>query len=44
CSGLRQSKPVRARHNRFEPVWSGLNWSKPVYGPVLGGLGQSGPV
>ncbi|EPJ19240.1 hypothetical protein CP02DC23_1138, partial [Chlamydia psittaci 02DC23] len=31
-------KAVQAGQNRFEPVWSGLNRSKRVCGPVLGGL------
>ncbi|EPP32975.1 hypothetical protein CPC698_1318 [Chlamydia psittaci C6/98] len=41
---MSRSKPVRAGHNRFEQVCSGLNRSKPVCGPVLGGLGRFGPV
>ncbi|EPJ19323.1 hypothetical protein CP02DC23_1123B, partial [Chlamydia psittaci 02DC23] len=31
-------KPAQFGQNRFEPVWSGLHRSKPVCGPVLGGL------
>ncbi|EPJ19266.1 hypothetical protein CP02DC23_1133, partial [Chlamydia psittaci 02DC23] len=37
-------KPAEVGQNRFEPVWSGLHRSNPICGPVLGGLGRSGPV
>ncbi|EPL03205.1 hypothetical protein CP02DC14_1404, partial [Chlamydia psittaci 02DC14] len=37
-------KPAQGGQNRFEPVWSGFSWSKPLYGPLSAGLGRSGPV
>ena len=43
-TGLNLSGLVLAGQNWFEPVWSLLNRSEPVCGPVLAGLCGSGPV
>ncbi|EPP30375.1 hypothetical protein CPC197_2102 [Chlamydia psittaci C1/97] len=41
---MRRCKSAQAGQNRFEPVWSGFRWSKPLCGPLSAGLGWSGPV